>query len=262
MAPALPTAHDPAMEVIRALGRPRPTPRALAIARLIGCLYVVAGLGIAWLTLTTPFVDVFAAHSQAFAGATAMHALGWLTALALPGLCLIVGAHRILDFADVSSPFTRRRDPLAGLGAGLGDDYTAICDLILAGGRHISWMIIGPQGIVVLGRLPNPSTSRQVDGHWETRLEADRWIAIEDPLDRTARDAEAVRRWLVGDEHGFVVKVYAVVVTDQAPANRNAAVAVVGRGGIPAFLASLPPHRTFTPARRTMLVDRIRSSLA
>lgn len=250
------------MEVISALGRRRPTPRALAIARLIGGLYVVTGLGIAWLTLTTPFVDVFAAHSQAFAGQTATHALGWLMALALPGLCLIVGAHRILDFADVTIPFAGRRDPLADLGSSLGDEYTAVHDLVLAGGRQVGRMIVGPQGIVVLGQLPSPSTARQVDGHWEGRLDDERWVAIEDPLDRTARDAQAVRRWLVGDEHGFVVKVYAVVVTDHAPATRNAAVGIVRRGDVPAFLASLPPHRTFTPARRAQVVDRIRSSLA
>ena len=250
------------MEVIRAEGRCRPSPRALAVARLIGLGYVLAGLWIAWLTLTTPYVDVFAAHGRAFAGDGTVHALAWLTALALPGLCLLVGAHRILGFAEVTNPFAGRRgDPTTGLETTLGTDYAAVHDLVLPGGRQIARMIVGPQGVVVLARLPDPSRTRQVDGHWEGRVDADHWIPVEDPCDRTARDAEAVRRWLVGDEHGFVVKVYAVMIAEADPADRNPNVAMVRPGGLPAYLASLPPHRTFTPARRRQVLDRIRESL-
>jgi hypothetical protein len=251
------------MEVIRAQGRHRPSARALGLARLIGLGYVVAGLGIAWLTLTTPYVDVFAAHGRAFAGDGTVHALAWLTALALPGLCLIVGAHRILGFAELPNPFAARRiDPTSGLEASLGPDYTAIHDLALPGGRQVSRMIVGPHGIVVLARLPDPATTRQIEGHWEGRIDDDRWVAIEDPYDRTARDAEAVRRWLVADEHGFVVKVYAVMVAEVDPAARNPNVAIVRPGQVPAYLASLPPHRTFSPARRRQVLDRIQDSLA
>ncbi len=82
-------------------------------------------------------------------------------------------------------------------------------------------MVVGPHGIVVLARLPDPETTRQIEGHWEGRIDDDHWVAIEDPYDRTARDAEAVRRWLVADEHGFVVKVYAVMVAEVDPAARN-----------------------------------------
>ena len=250
------------MEVISAQGRRRPTARALGIARLIGALYVATGLAIAWLTLTTPYVDVFAAHGRAFAGETAVHALAWLTALALPGLCLAVGTHRILDFADLPNPFADRRDPLAGLGSDLGQDYTAIHGLVLPGGRQVNRLIVGPQGILVVGILPDPRSTRQLEGHWEGLLEGRIWTAIEDPLDRTARDAEAVRRWLAADEHGFVVKVYALVVADTDPVPRNPATAIVRPGQIPAFLASLPPHRTFSPARRKQVLDRIRLALA
>jgi hypothetical protein len=254
-------AEDPGMEVISAQGRRRPTARALAIARLIGALYVATGLAIAWLTLTTPYVDVFAAHGRAFAGDTTVHTLAWLTALALPGLCLIVGTHRILDFADLPNPLGADHNPLAGVG-NLGEDYAAVRGLSLPGGRKIGRLIVGPQGIVIVGALPNPGSSRQVDGHWEGRVRGDVWTAIEDPLDRTARDAEAVRRWLAADEHGFVVKVYGLVVAEVDPATRNPAIAIVRPGQVPAYLASLPPHRTFSPARRKQVLDRIRLSLA
>lgn len=248
------------MEVIRAHARRRPTDRALAVARLIGALYLVTGLCLAWLTLATPFVDVFAARGRAFSSETAFHALGWLMALALPASCLLAGTHRILDFSEVQNPFTIRRDALTGLGSGLGNEYVAVRNLVLTGGRQVSALLVGPPGIVVLGELPPATKARPIDGRWEARLGDDRWVAIENPLERVARDADAVRRWLVADEHGFVVKVYAAVIASDNSVARNATTAVVGRGQIPAFLAKLPPHRTFTSTRRKQVLDRIRAA--
>lgn len=260
MAPGGGVGEDPDMEVIRAHARRRPTPRALAIARLIGALYVVTGLCLAYLTLATPFVEVFAAHGRAVSNENAFHALGWLMALALPAICLVLGTHRILDFTELQNPLSVRRDPLAGLGSTLGQDYVAVRDLILPGGRAVGTLIVGPHGIVVLGQLPSADVARLVDGRWEAVADG-QWVAIENPLERTARDAEAVRRWLASDEHGFVVKVYAAVVAGDDSVTRNATTSVIGRGQIPAFLASLPPHRTFSSHRRRQILDRIRAIL-
>ena len=99
------------MEVIRAGGRSRPSVRALAIARLIGVLYVVTGLCVAWLTLATPFVALFSARGRAFASEPAFHALGWLFALGLPATCLLLSGHRLLDFSEIPNPFRSRRGP-------------------------------------------------------------------------------------------------------------------------------------------------------
>jgi hypothetical protein len=260
MAPAGVISEDPVMEVIRAHARRRPTDRALAIARLTGVLYIITGLCMAWLTLATPFVDVFAARGRAVSSETAFHALGWLMALALPTICLIVGTHHILDFAELQNPFAARRDPLAGIGSSLGQDYVAVRDMTLPGGRQVSSLLVGPPGIVVLGRVPAATEARQIDGRWEARVANDQWIAIENPLERVARDADAVRRWLAAGEHGFVVKVYAAVLASDESVARNATTAVVARGQIPAFLAKLPPHRTFTSARRRQVLDRIRGA--
>ncbi|MGH2513860.1 MAG: hypothetical protein ACRDGQ_14415 [Candidatus Limnocylindrales bacterium] len=250
------------MELISSDSRHRPTDRALAIARVIGALYLATGLGVAWLTLTTPFVDVLAAHGQTFAGQATVHAIALLVALVLPGLCLVVGAHRVLDFVEIPAPWAAAGDPLAGLASRLDGDHAAVRYLVLPGGRQIGRMIVGPQGVVVVGRLPSASQARQVDGRWEGRVHGGEWVAIEDPLERTARDAEAVRRWLVAGEPGFVIKVYAAVIADTAPLSRTSATAIVRRGQLPAFLASLPPHRTFTASRRKQVLDRIRGSLA
>ena len=249
------------MEVIRAGGRSRPSVRALAIARLIGVLYVVTGLCVAWLTLATPFVALFSARGRAFASEPAFHALGWLFALGLPATCLLLGGHRLLDFSEIPNPFRSRRGLLAGLGSSLGGDYVAVSGLVLPGGRYVEALLVGPPGIVVLGQLPRQSDARPVGGHWEARTRDDQWVAVENPLDRAARDAEAVRRWLVADDHDFVVKVYAVVLASDDAIGRTKTTAVIDRAGLPGFLASLPPHRTFTSARRDQVVARIRQGI-
>lgn len=261
MASRLAEVDDPGMEVIRINGRVRPTERALAVARLIGALYVVAGLCVAWLTLATPFVAVFAARGRDVASEPAFHTLGWAVALVLPALCLLVGTHRIVDFMELPNPLASRRDPLARLGSSLGDTYVAVSGLVLPGGRQVSTLIVGPPGIVILGQLPPASEARPVGGHWEARTADDQWVAIENPLDRAARDAEAVRRWLIADDNDFVVKVYAAVLAGGGSAARSSTTAVIKPGGIPAFLATLPPHRTFTSARRRQVLDRIRNGI-
>jgi hypothetical protein len=249
---------DPGMEVIRPNARYRPSERALAVARLIGALYLVAGVCLAWLTLATPFVAVFAARGRAFSDETAFNTLGWLVAIALPATCLLVGAHRLFGFIELPRPFAARRDPLAGLGSSLGSAYVAIRGLVLPGGRQIASVLVGPPGIVVLGQLPRSSQARPMGNHWEARVGDGEWVPIENPLERTARDAEAVRRWLLAEDNDFAVKVYAVVIAADQPVARTPATAVVERSQIPSFLATLPPHRTFTADRRKQVLDRIR----
>jgi hypothetical protein len=249
---------DPGMEVIRPNARYRPSERALAVARLIGALYLVAGACLAWLTLATPFVAVFAARGRAFSYETAFSTMGWLMAVALPASCLLVGAHRLFGFVELSNPFASRRDPLAGLGSSLGGAYVAIRGLVLPGGRQIATVLVGPPGIVVLGLLPRASEARPMGSHWESRVGDGEWVAIENPLERAARDAEAVRRWLIAEDHDFAVKVYAAVIAADQSVARTAATAVVERGQVPSFLANLPPHRTFTDDRRRQVLDQIR----
>jgi hypothetical protein len=248
------------MEVIRSQVRSRPGSRALAIARLIGVLYVVTGLGVAWLTLTTPFVDAITAHGPTASSQNAYHAVGLVTALVIPAICLLLGTNRILEFADVRNPLGARRDRLASLGSHLGADYAVVRNLSLPGGRHVGALIVGPPGIVVVGALPRPSDARPMDGRWEARVADDQWVAIENPLERAARDAEAVRRWLDSDEHGFVVKVYAAVIASSDSVAGSSTTAVVRIGQIPAFLDKLPPHRTFSSDHRRRVLDHIRSA--
>jgi len=182
------------MEVIRSQVRSRPGSRALAIARLIGVLYVVTGLGVAWLTLTTPFVDAITAHGPTASSQNAYHAVGLVTALVIPAMCLLLGTNRILEFADVRNPLGARRDPLASLGSHLGADYAVVRNLSLPGGRHVGALIVGPPGIVVVGALPRPGDARPVDGRARVRaLSAPRGTAQPEGGNDVRRRAADVR---------------------------------------------------------------------
>jgi hypothetical protein len=102
---------------------------------------------------------------------------------------------------------------------------------------------------------------RHQGGSWEVRAPNGRWTHFENPLERTARDAERVRRWVASAERDFVVKVYAAVITDDPTVARTAGCAVVSPNEIPAWLASLPPARAMSEDRRADLVEEIRGLL-
>ena len=87
--------------------------------------------------------------------------------------------------------------------------------------------MLGPFGIVVVGDMPPASATRHANGHWEIRDGRGRWIPVESPVQRAARDAERVRGWLATDDRDFLVRVYAVLVTGDATVERSPSCAVV-----------------------------------
>jgi hypothetical protein len=115
--------------------------------------------------------------------------------------------------------------------------------------------------VAVFEELPPRAASRHTGGRWEVRLTNGRWVPLENPLDRAARDADRVRRWLADDDRDFLVKVYAAVVGEDGTVPRTPTCAVITRDQIPAFLASLPPQRTLTPSRLERIVDHVRSAV-
>jgi hypothetical protein len=82
---------------------------------------------------------------------------------------------------------------------------------------------------------------------------------MEAPLDRATRDAERVRGWLAGDDRDVLVRVYAVIVTDDHQIERSPACAVVSSSQLAAWITALPPQRGLTTDRRERLVEQIRS---
>jgi hypothetical protein len=82
---------------------------------------------------------------------------------------------------------------------------------------------------------------------------------MENPLERTGRDAERVRRWHGTTERDFVVRVYAALVTADPTLERTGACAVVTPEQVPAWLASLPPARSLSADRRAEIVEQVRT---
>jgi hypothetical protein len=87
-------------------------------------------------------------------------------------------------------------------------------------------------------------------------------VPIESPLERAGRDGERVRGWLATDDHDFLVRTYAAVVTDDPRIERTSSCAVVRTADLGAWLEALPPQRGLTPQRRERLVELIGSVAA
>jgi hypothetical protein len=141
----------------------------------------------------------------------------------------------------------------------VGDEYVAATDVRLPDGRVVRDLVLGPFGIAVINEMPPRGATRHTGISWEVRRSDGRWSHLENPLERTARDGERVRRWIASTERDFVVKVYAVVVTSDPTVSRTPACAVVTADQIPAWLASMPPARAMTPDRQLELIEQIRS---
>lgn len=234
---------------------------AIARAAISAVLMIVVGGLLAWLCATTPLVSAFAPAGRPSPMEVAAGIFAWGFAIVVPAGFLILGLARILAALEAVASLgpTAMTPRLAGT---LGADLLAATDLFLPGGRRINELVLGPFGIVVLGEVPPRNVSRHVGSRWEVRGPRGRWIPIEAPLDRSARDAERVRGWLMSDDRDFLVRVYAAIVTDDRRVERTPACAVVAPGDLAAWLEALPAQRGLTPDRRERIVELIRSVAA
>jgi hypothetical protein len=234
---------------------------AAARSLAIGVLLVTSGLAIGWLCLGTPLVSEVMPSGRPSAAQVVGGILAWGFAIAVPAIFLVLGLARLASIveAGVSAGPRRMTPQIAGL---LGADHLAATDLVIPGGRRVHELVLGPFGIVVLGDVPPPSITRHVGMRWEIRDERGRWIPIEDPLQRTVRDAERVRSWLATDDRDFLVRVYAAVVTDDGRVGRSPACAVVAPSDLAGWLEALPAQRGLTAERRGHLAELVRSLAA
>ena len=239
-----------------------PTDRALAVARLIGALYVVDR---AWRRLAHPDHARSSTSSppdgRAFADDTTLHTLGWLTALALPGAVPARGRP--------SNPRLRRRCPTRSPPAATRWPAWARA-WARPTSRSAGWscpadarspaLLVGPPGIVVLGQLA------------ATRARAGRWTATGRHGSATTSGSRsripstgppATPRpsgagWLA-DDHDFVVKVYG-----RGRGRGRSGHPQSGRRDRPTAARCPPswprcrPTARSRPARRKQVLDRIR----
>lgn len=235
------------------------TRRATFVGALVGAILFVGGLTVAYLAFGTTFVTRFMPGARAETSQILAGMLAWTVALVAPAAFLMAGLARLVEVWDSVS--RARRPPVTARAAkSLSDEYVVVPRVRLPDGRVLREVVVGPFGIAVIEELPPPAASRHQNGVWEVRLRGDKWLPIENPLERAAADAERVRRWLGTDDQDFVAKVYAAVVAPDTTVPRTAACAVVTMEQIPGWLASLPAQRSLNEQRRERLVNLLSKS--
>ena len=238
--------------------------RTLASAVLtviVGTVLVGAGLALGYVAFATGFVDRFTA-ARPGAALTIMGAAAWAVALVAPALFVVVGAVRLVGGLDELLGSRPKPRPAARVAGKLTDDHVVATRVRLPDGRLVPELVVGPFGVAVVEELPPAAATRERGGRWEIRTVAGTWQPIEHPLDRAARDAERVRRWLAHEEHDHVVKVYAAVVAPPSSIARTPECAVVTADQLQAWIATLPPQRSLNADRRARIVELLQGSLA
>jgi hypothetical protein len=235
----------------------------LAVARsaVVAALLVAAAASLAWLFVGTPFVGSLIPEGRPSDAQVIVDVLVWTAVLIVPASLLLIGVTRLVEALEAAAALRPR--PLSpAVRDALGPDAVAATDLRLPGGRRVHELVLGTFGIVVVGEVPPVSISRNVGSRWEVRDERGRWVPVEGPMDRTSRDAERVRSWLAGNDRDFLVKVYGVVVTNDARVQRTASCAVVRPSDLAPWMATLPPQRGLSSARRERVEQMVREIAA
>lgn len=248
----------PPMQVITTTPDRRPPRSAVVHGTVVGGALIATAFILAWLAFGTPLMDGFAPSSarpgtiEVVAGAAV-----WGLALVLPASLALVGLvrlARVYQILNVRKP----KNAVTRAASSLGPDLVAVCNLQLPDGRTIQNLVIGPFGVAVMVELPPPRVTRRNGTAWEIHRADGKWVMLENPLERTMRDAERVKRWIGAEERDFVVKVHAAVVTPDSTVPRTPSCAVVAPNDVAAWLSGLPPQRSLTQDRREDLLERVR----
>lgn len=239
----------------------RPHARAKLIptvsGTVLGALFIVGGLALAYLVFATPFLDMALPSGRPDAIQTAIGITIWAVALVAPAGFVLTGANRLARNLASARSRSRRSIALKELNS-LPDDITVASGLTLSDGRGVSELVIGPFGAAVIRELPPTIVTRISGDHWQVRG-ARGWISLENPLERATRDAERVRSWLTEDDD-FLVKVYSAVVGPDPAIARTAACAVLTPDQLAAWIAALPAQRGLTPGRHSRVLDQVRAA--
>lgn len=227
---------------------------------VLGTFAIVLGVVIGWVALATP-VLISALPTGHPEPLEVVGVIGiWAFALVAPAGLVIFGANRLVKVLGAARGRTSKPSSMLKALEGLPEDVVVATGIILPDGRGISDVVVGPFGAAVLRQLPPRQYTRIVNGRWQARTRRG-WIQLEDPLDRAARDAERVRRWLGHDDADFVVKVYAAVVGPDPAVGRTPACAVLTPDQLVPWIVALPPQRSLTPGRREQILELVRGAV-
>lgn len=227
---------------------------------LLGTMLIVGGLTLAYAAFATPLLTVALPAGRPSAGQMAVGMAVWGVALVAPAAFLLLGTNRLARLLATMRGPVPHGSRLAQALTPLGSDITVTSGLVLPDGRSVADLVVGPFGAVVLRELPPPGVTRVQGGHWQLRTQRG-WIPLENPLERAARDADRVRRWLAHDDADFVVKVHAAVIGTDPTIQRTSTCAVLTPEQVCAWVAALPPQRSLTPGRRQVILDTVRGAL-
>lgn len=250
-------AHDGGMQVITAArGTPRPSLLPIVGRTIVATMLVVGGLILAYAVFATPLLAQAIPAGRPSAGEMAVGMALWAAALVAPAGFILIGTSRLArNLAAVREREPRRSTAMRAL-ADVPSDVVVASGLVLPDGRGVSELVIGPFGAAVVRELPPATMTRIRNGQWELRT-SKRWIPLENPLERAARDAERVRRWIGHDDVDFVVKVYAAVVGSDPTVARTAGCAVLTPDQLGPWIAALPAQRSLTAGRREQMLELV-----
>ena len=202
-----PRRHDPEWSLARTPRRvtlmpmqviapPRPARElgSLVGGTLLGAGLVAAGLCLAFITLETPFVSRLVA-GRSGSIPVVIPALVWALALIAGGALLVAGTDQLAAMVAIVRRHTTRRSPVMRALGSLPSDLIVATGVVPDDGRTVPDLVIGPFGVAVVAEIGGEDTLRRIGQSWEMRTD-DGWSLTEHPLDRAARDAERVRRWL------------------------------------------------------------------
>jgi hypothetical protein len=242
---------------MQVISPPRPSPSASLIGgTLLGAGLVAAGLGVAYMTLETPFVSRLLVVAHPGPSHLAVPPVVWLLALVAGAGLLVAGANRLaVTVASVRSGGSGG-SALARASRQLPAEVVVVGGAVARAGHPVAQLVIGPFGVAVVHEMDPHDGSRHVGRAWETKTSAG-WAPTEHPIERLARDAERVRHWLTNDDLDFVVRVYAALITSDATIERSLGCAVITAEQIPAWLVGLPRQRSLSEGRRARLLARL-----
>ena len=253
----------PHRSVMQLISAPRSAGRFGPIVggTLVGASLVATGLGLAFLTIGTPFVSRLVPASRVGSTQLGIAMIVWSLALIAGAALAAAGTNRLA--ATVASVRRRAapRSPVLRMIDTLPDEVVVAIDVVPNDGRPIPELVIGPFGVAVVHEMDPREATRRVGTSWEAKT-PEGWVAAEAPLDRVARDAERIRHWLAHGDLDFVVRVYAALVTTDASIPRSAGCAVITPDQIPSWIEALPRQRSFTAGRRHHLLARVRQAVA